>query len=139
VYLAVGVVRAADGSLALSGYPSFVGAPTSGRAQMPSQGSAVSDTGLIDVVTRSLRNYLASSAEELAADLARGADVAVPGLALTLDAMQSLDWSVDRRSVAAVVEAHDERGARYTLGYELDVVDVNGRWEVAAVEMEPDQ
>jgi hypothetical protein len=139
VYLAVGVVRAADGSLELSAYPSFVGAPTSARAHLTSSGPAVTDAGLVGVVRRSLRNYLASSREELAADLARGADVAVPGLVLTLDAVPSLDWSADRRTVAVVVEAHDARGARYTLSYELDVVDVDGRWEVAAVEMEPDQ
>lgn len=139
VYLAVAVVRDADGRLALSSYPSFVGAPASGRAQPTPHGPAVTDTSLIDVVRRSLRNYLDSSPEELAADLAPGADVAVPGVALALDAVQGLDWSADRRSVLAVVEAHDERGARYTLGYELDVADLNGRWEVSAVEMEPDQ
>jgi hypothetical protein len=139
VYLAVSVVRTADGSVALSGYPAFVGAPANARSLPTAHASAVTDRGLASVVRRALRNYLASSREELAADLARGADVAVPGLALTLDAIQSLDWSGDRRTVLAVVQAHDGRGTRYTLGYEMDVVDADGRWEIAAVEMEPDQ
>jgi hypothetical protein len=139
VYLAVGVVRGADGRLALSGYPSFVGPPTSGHARLAAHGPAVTGAALLGVVRRALRNYLASSADELAADLAPGADVAVPRTALALDAVQSLNWGADRRSVEAVVEAHDGRGARYTLGYELDVVDANGRWEVSAVEMEPDR
>ena len=87
---------------------------------------------------RALRNYLAASPDELDADLAQGAHVAVPDVVLTLETMQSLGWSADRRSVLAVVQARDGRGVRYTLGYELDVVDVNGRWEVSAVEMDPD-
>ena len=34
--------------------------------------------------------------------------------------------------------AQDARGARYTLAYELDVAEVAGRWEVAAIQMDPD-
>ncbi len=139
VYLAVGVMRVADGSLVVSGYPAFVGAPTHGGSQLPAHAPSVSDASLAAVVRRALRNYLAAAPEELAADLSEGAHVAVPGIALTLETVQSLVWSGDRRSVLAVAEAHDVRGTRYTLGYELDVVDVNGRWEVSAVEMDPER
>jgi len=139
VYLAVGVLRTADGRLALSGYPAFVGAPAAGGAQLPPHAAAVTDAGLTAVARRALRNYLASSPEELAADLSEGADVSVPRFPLTLETLQSLAWCEDRRSVLAVVQARDVRGARYTLGYELDVVDFEGRWEVSAVEMEPEQ
>jgi hypothetical protein len=138
VYLAVGVTRMADGSLALSGYPAFVGTPAERGAQLPHTGT-VDDAGLAAVIRRALRNYLGASPDELDADLTDGARVAVPAVALTLETMQSLGWSADRRSVLAVVQARDARGARYTLGYELDVADVNGRWEVSAVEMDPDQ
>lgn len=139
VYLAVGVMRVADGGLVLSGYPAFVGAPTHGGTQLPSHAPSVGDVALAAVVRRALRNYLAAAPEELAADLSEGAHVAVPGMALTLETVQSLVWSGDRRSVLAVAQARDVRGARYTLGYELDVVDVNGRWEVSAVEMDPER
>ncbi|MFI4991490.1 MAG: conjugal transfer protein [Solirubrobacterales bacterium] len=139
LYLAVSVVRMSDGSLALSGYPAFVGAPAERGAQLPAHAPAVNDAGLAAVVTRALRNYLAAAPDELAADLAEGAHVAVPRNALTLETMQSLGWSSDRRSVLAVVQARDVRGARYTLGYELDVADVSGRWEVSALEMDPNQ
>ncbi len=139
VYLAVGVVRTADGTLALSGYPSFVGAPAQKGSRLPTHMPTVTDTRLAAVIRRALRNYLAGSPEELAADLATGAHVAVPSIVLTLETVQALAWSGDRRSILAVVQAHDVRGVRYTLGYELDVVDVNGRWEVSAVEMDPDQ
>jgi hypothetical protein len=137
VYLAVAVSRASDGSLVLSGYPAFVGAPAHAGARLPAAGPPVDDAGLVSVVRRALRNYLAASADELDADLASDAHVAVPGVALSLDAVQSIVWSIDRRSVVTLVEARDAGGARYTLGYELDVADVNGRWEISAVEMDP--
>jgi hypothetical protein len=40
--------------------------------------------------------------------------------------------------VLAVVRVGDERGAHYTLAYELGVVTVSGRWEVSAIQMNPD-
>jgi hypothetical protein len=85
-----------------------------------------------------LRNYLARSESELAADLAAGAQVSLPGAALELQSLDSVDWSPDRRSVLVVVRARDERGAQYTLGYELDVRSTAGRWEVSAIQMNPD-
>lgn len=136
LYLTVGVEREADGSLAIIGYPAFVGAPQSGPAQSPAQAPEVSDRALAAVVERGLRNYLAAAPEELAADLSSHAPIAVPGLGLTLESVQRLSWSSAARSVLAVVQAHDARGVRYTLGYELDVVDVEGRWEISAIEMD---
>ena len=38
----------------------------------------------------------------------------------------------------AAVQAQDGRGAQYTLAYELDVARAQGRWEVSAVQMDPD-
>jgi hypothetical protein len=40
--------------------------------------------------------------------------------------------------VLAVVHAYDQRGARYTLAYELDVSAVAGRWEISAIQIDPD-
>lgn len=139
VYLTVGVVRKADGRLALAGYPAFVGAPAAEPAQAPARLVEVTDAALAAVVERALRNYLAASPEELAADLASGARVAVPGVTLTLESLQRLGWLPDGRSVLALVEAQDARGAQYTLAYEVDVTDIDGRWEVSAVQMDPDR
>jgi conjugative transposon protein TcpC len=136
LYLTVGVARETDGSLAIAGYPAFVGAPQSGPAQGPAQAPEVSDRALAAVVERGLRNYLAAAPEELAADLSSHAPVAVPELGLTLESVQRLSWSSAARSVLAVVQAHDARGVRYTLGYELDVADVEGRWEISAIQMD---
>jgi Conjugative transposon protein TcpC len=138
MYLTVSVARAADGRLALTGYPSVVGAPASGPALEPARLREVTDPALATVVQRALRNYLAASAGELAADLASGARVSLPGAPLALVSMQHLDWSADGRSVIALVQARDTRGLQYTFGYELDVVQVAGRWEISAVEVNPD-
>ncbi len=136
LYLTVEVEREKDGSLALAGYPAFVGAPQSGPAQGPAPADDVEDRALAAVVERGLRNYLAAAPEELAADLSSHAPIAVPELGLTLESMQRLTWSTDRRSVLAIVQAHDARNVRYTLGYELDVADVEGRWEISAIQMD---
>jgi Conjugative transposon protein TcpC len=138
LYLTVAVARTASGGLALAGYPAFVGAPASGPAQPAGHLREVSESSLAIVVQRALRNYLAVSSGELAADLASGAQVSLPGLPLTLESLQRLDWAPGADSVLATVEAQDARGVRYTLAYELDVVRAQGRWEVAAVQMDPD-
>jgi hypothetical protein len=137
LYLTVTVARGSDGRLALGGYPSFVGPPASGPAQSAVPLREVGDPALVTVVERALRNYLAAAGGELAADLTSGARVSLPPLPLTLVSTQHLDWSLDHRSVMAVVQARDGRGVQYTLAYEVDVVAVAGRWEVGAVQVDP--
>ncbi len=138
LYLTVGVARTAGGDLALAGYPAFVGAPAAGPAQPAGHLREVSEPALATVVARALRNYLAASSGELAADLVSGAFVSLPGMSLTLESVQRLDWAPGASSVSATVEAQDARGVRYTLAYELDVVREQGRWEISAVQMDPD-
>jgi hypothetical protein len=138
VYLTVTVSHASNGSLVLAGYPAFVGPPAAGPAQTPSHLREVSERGLATVVQRVLRNYLAASASELEADLAVGASVSLPPQPLTLESMQRLDWAPEGQAVLATVRAQDARGAQYTLAYELNVVRRQGRWEVSAVQTDPD-
>lgn len=137
LYLTVSVVREADGKLALAGYPAFVGPPAFTVAASGGHLREVEDPALATVVTRALHNYLARSESELTADLTASAQVSLPGLTLTLQSLRSLDWTTPGRSVLAVVQAQDERGAQYTLGYELDVVYDAGRWEISAIQMNP--
>jgi hypothetical protein len=137
-YLTVSVVRTAGGALALGGYPAFVGAPATGPAQTEAHLREVSEPALATVVGRALRNYLAASGSELAADLTAGAHVSLPAAALGLESVQHLDWVPGMGAVIAVVAAADTRGARYTLAYELEVVRVQGRWEVSAIQVNPD-
>jgi hypothetical protein len=138
-YLAVPVVRRSDGRLGLAGYPALVGAPASrpfvdASASLPQ----LADPPLATVVTRALRNYLAGASSDLAADLAAGARVSVPTQSLALSDVLSLRWSPAGHSVVAEVLAADARGAQYTLAYELAVVEQQSRWEVSAIEIDPD-
>jgi hypothetical protein len=99
----------------------------------------VSDPALQTVVERALRNYLADSGSELQADLTSSARVSLPAQALMLEALQRLDWSAEGGdALTATVQASDAHGARYTLAYDLDVAQVAGRWEIAAIQMDPD-
>jgi hypothetical protein len=137
-YLTVSVVRTTGGSLALGGYPAFVGGPATGPAQAQEHLREVDEPALATVVGRALRNYLSASSSELAADLTSNARVSLPTAALSLESVQRLDWAAGGGAVLAVVQAQDARGARYTLAYELDVARVQGRWEVSAIQTNPD-
>ncbi len=140
LYLTVSVLRSPGGALALAGYPAFVGPPASGPAQTGADGRLreVSEPQLSTVVERSLRNYLADSPSELAADLTAGAHVSPPGIELALQSLQSLRWAPGGGAVLALVQAQDQRRAQYTLAYELDVARAQGRWEISAIQMDPD-
>jgi hypothetical protein len=133
LYLTVDVERTPTGTLALYGYPALVGPPSSGPARIPTL-HEVADEALTIVVTRALRNYLAGSPSELAADLTPRARVSLPTVPLALLTVQHIDWAPSGSSVVAVVTAQDPRGAQYTLEYELDVTHAQGRWEVSAVQ-----
>jgi hypothetical protein len=97
----------------------------------------VNDPALETMLRRALRNYLAGSQSELAADLTSGARISLPGLRLSLRSVVQLKWAPGGGSVLAVVQAQDARGAQYTLAYELDVISAQGRWEVSAIQMDP--
>ncbi len=140
VYMTVTVMRGRSGRLAIVGYPAFVGAPPSAPAAAVPGGGEVTQPGLSVVIERALRNYLADAPQELAADLAAGTAIAPPEVHLTLDSMPSLTWSSGGgRTVVALIDAHDARGAHYTLAYELDVEQVAGRWEISAIQTDPNE
>jgi hypothetical protein len=138
LYLTVDVARARGGQLQLVGNPAFVGPPASGPRRSRGSLNEVAEPALGVVAERALRNYLAGAAGELAADLSPAARVSVPTLALTLDSIEHLEWTEPGRTLLAVTQAHDSRGVAYALAYELDVVRQQGRWEVAAIQTDPD-
>ncbi len=138
LYLTVTVVREADGSIALGGYPALVGPPSAAPAQPPGHLREVTEPALSTVVERALRNYLSASPGELASDLTSGAQVSLPPSPLTLGLVQHLDWAQEGSAVLATVQAQDTRGVHYTLAYELDVARQQGRWEISAIQTDPD-
>jgi hypothetical protein len=139
LYLSVSVLRTPGGALALAGYPAFVGPPAATAGEDP--GEAFRDVevpALRTVVERALRNFLAGQSTDLAADLAAGAAVSLPAQPLAMGSLERLKWIPGAESVLAAVQASDARGVQYTLQYELDVAQVGGRWEVSAIQMNPD-
>lgn len=136
-YVTVPVKRTAAGPLALAGYPAFVGAPASGPASLAASLPAVTEPALELVVRRALGNYLSDSPDELAADLSANASVAPPASPLRLLSSGHMEWA-SAGTVAVTVQARDAIGVRYTLGYELDVTRVRERWEISAIEADPD-
>ncbi|HEX3391635.1 MAG TPA: conjugal transfer protein [Solirubrobacteraceae bacterium] len=139
LYLSVAVSRAPSGALALSGYPAFVGPPPTAPAPAAAQLGEVQDASLATVVTRALRNYLAGTESELAADLAAGVRVPLPAAPLSLESLDSLDWEPGGGAVLALVHAQDRGGGRYALAYRLAVALLGGRWEISAIEVDQGQ
>ncbi|HEX9482778.1 MAG TPA: hypothetical protein VF927_11815 [Solirubrobacteraceae bacterium] len=137
-YLTVSVERTSSGSLALAGYPAFVGAPASSPAVSPPPLRPVEDGALEAVVRRALSNYLSDSPAELAADLTEGARVVPPAPGLRLLSIERQQWAPGGGAVLAVLQAVDRSGARYTLAYEVDAALTQGRWEISAIQTEPD-
>ena len=84
LFLAVTIGRDSTGALALVGQPALVGGPLRADAKVPSPGPAVDDPAVEAVAERALGNYLAANASNLSADLAPGAVVSTPPVALRL-------------------------------------------------------
>jgi hypothetical protein len=136
-YLTVAIRREGDGTLRLLGYPAFVGPPVSAPA-MPSAGvSTLDDPALEAVVRRAIGNYLTGSADELASDLTRSAQVSLPERPLQPLTIERPVWAPGGGAVQEIVQAVDAAGARCTLEYELDVSREQGRWEISAIQTIP--
>lgn len=133
-YLALAVGDGARGPRLLR-YPALVGAPVTGAAASLDGAAlpALAEPALAAVLDRALRNYLAASAENLAADLAPGAMVApvAPGLSLRTVVRLAV---AGPRDVLATVVAADATGTTYTLAYEIAVSQLGGRWEITQIE-----
>jgi hypothetical protein len=132
-YLAVAVDAA--GTPTLMRYPALVAPPPPAPA-VALDGSGlppVTDAALVAVLTRALTNYIGSSSENLAADLAPGARVAPVAKGLTLRAIPRLAIQ-GADSVLAVVTAADAEGDVFTLGYEVALAQLGGRWEITGIQ-----
>jgi hypothetical protein len=123
LYLAVSVSHGVGRPLSLVGYPSLVGAPAvAGRSASPAR-VAVTEAGVLAVVDRVLRNYLAGAAPNLKADLTADAAVTLPTVRLHVRSVDQTLWVAGAGSgaVLATVTATDPAGNTYTLTYELGI------------------
>jgi len=134
-YLALAVGRGTGGHPTLLRYPALVGAPaTTPAGSLDGSGlPTLDDPPLAAVLLRALRNYTAASGENLAADLAPGArvDTVAPGLSLRGVVRLAVEGPGE---VLATVVASDSAGGAYTLGYEVSVTQLGGRWEITRIE-----
>ena len=134
-YLAIAVAPGADGAEVLARYPALVGAPTPQRAgALDGSGLAVvTNAAVVAVLERALRNYVDSSSENLAADLAPGAAVAPVPAGLSLRNFVRL--AVERSgAVLATVLVVDTRQNLFTLAYEVTLAQRGGRWEITRIQ-----
>jgi hypothetical protein len=134
-YVDVAVARGANGSEMLAHYPALVGGPTPARASAldGTELPAVNDRAVVAVLDRALRNYVGSSEQNLAADLAPGAVVAPIAAGLSLRAVQRLVVEPSDAVLATVI-AGDAGGDAFTLAYEISVTELAGRWEITRIE-----
>lgn len=138
IYLAVTIGRAADGGLRVVGPPAIVGAPVSRAAVDNPAGRSADDQDAVRVVTRTLRNFLVGSADDLAADLSSEAVVSLPTRPLTLERVAQVRWEAGAfQSVLATVAVRSDRGERLQLTYELALEQRQGRWLVAGIHNNP--
>ena len=134
-YLEVAVARGSDGGEMLARYPALVDAPTADRASALDGAGLppVTNAAVVAVLDRALRNYIGSSGQNLAADLAPRAlvDAVAPGLSLRSIQRLGVEPS---GAVLATVLAGDRGGAAFTLAYEVSVTQLAGRWEITRIE-----
>ncbi len=134
-YLEVAVAAGHGGQVTLARYPALVDAPAALRAgALDGAGLPNLDApALVATLDRALRNYLAASSENLAADLAPGALVAPVAPGLSLRRVQRLAVASADEVLATIVAA-DATGNTYTLGYRVWVEQSGGRWEITRIE-----
>jgi hypothetical protein len=131
-YLEVPVERR-DGRIAVIDYPAVVGAPPR-LADVPRPGvEPVEDSELSAIARRAVTNYLKGEADDLRADLARGAVVTLPELRVGSPRPLVVTW-LDRTTGWVAVAVELPGGPR--LVYRLAVVK-SERWYVRAINTNP--
>lgn len=143
VYLAVPVARATDDNgIYLNGFPAIVGAPLTNPSELATNatGLQVEDQTLIEVVERTLTNYLATNASNLRADLTPEAVVTLPTAPLNVDNAEIPVWAGDETSGAVVmtVNASNGMGGSYRLTYEVGVQQADPGWKVNFIQVAPE-
>lgn len=138
IHLSVTIARA-DGALQVQGFPAIVGGPARTTAvAAPRKGyTQVKDEGLTTVVERALRNWFAHQTDDLDADLAPSAEIALPDATYQLVRVEELLDGQDG-SVRATVQVLGPDSERLTLTYDINVEKRADRWTISAIQTLPD-
>ena len=135
VYLEVPVRRDPQGRIAVTDFPAVVGGPPrlADGVRPGAAANGVSDAELAAVVRRAATNYLKGDAEDLRADLARGAVVSLPELRVNDAEPGALTWLDQPNGLVAVeVDLPNGGGGSLRLVYRLSVTR-SDRWYVRAI------
>jgi hypothetical protein len=135
-YLAVQVARDSNGALAIAGYPAFVGPPAVSETYAAASHQSVGDSGLVATVTRLITNYLDDDTQDLQADLAPGARVSPPTVAMSVQHVQSVTWVRANKLVEVQVTARDSAQSTFSLSYEVGVTE-RERWYATSIAVNP--
>jgi len=138
-YLAVPVDRRPSGGLQLTAYPSLVGPPIVSIGSIPER-EEVTNEAIGSAAERVVTNYLAANKQNLAADLAEGAEVSLPAEPLRVLTTDAVTWAADQDTPAVLVtvEARQPDGPLWTLTYELGIDQSSGeRTTVTYIETVP--
>lgn len=135
-YLGVPVVREAQGALAITNDPSFVGPPVVDNNYSAPTQQPVTDPSLTAVVTRVVTNYLSDDPQDLDADLIPGSQVTLPTVSLTVEHVTSVTWVRSPQVVEVDVTASSRAGATFSLAYFIGVVR-RERWYATSISVNP--
>lgn len=135
-YLAVSVVRDSSGSLAIAGYPAFVGPPAVSERYAAASQQSVDDSGLVAMVTRLITNYLDDDAQDLQADLVPGTRVSLPSAAMSVQHVASVTWVRANTLVDVQITARDSAHSTFSLSYEIGVTK-RERWYATSIAVNP--
>jgi hypothetical protein len=122
------------GGVVVYGPPAIVGPPPVRTVAAVDSGVEVGDAALVAVVSRVLANYLRGQADNVAADMAPGVHVAVPGSRIAPRPIDTVTWLVPGHRVAVALSARLSTGVLVDLRYELGVARLAGRWVITAFE-----
>lgn len=136
-YLAVPVIRVSGGALAIANFPAFVGPPTAASNYQAATQPQVTDGAVTEMVTRVVTNYLDDDAQDLQADLAVGAQVSLPTVALSVQQVTSMTWAQEGATVEVQLIASDPAGTTFSLAYLIGVTRRAERWDATSIAVNP--
>jgi hypothetical protein len=131
--LSVLVSRDDAGRFAVATYPSLVGPVATSSEVEPTSLAPVTDTRLIATSKRVVTNYVERARDNLAADIAPGASVVLPGRRVALRAIGDIGWVDERRTVRVEATVRTRDRVLMTLTYDLRVIRRAGRWLVNGI------